>query len=112
MAMHSFNTFSHHNSYASQAVRFHPHGCQSDFVWLSARTPHGRTCGARPPDEIKKIPTRKKLPLFFVIVIRYWPIDTEDTPAGAIWNKSLNVWCVNNRCNELKHRARHAAVRL
>jgi len=27
--------------YASRAVQFHPHGGQSDFVWLSARTPHG-----------------------------------------------------------------------
>ena len=26
--------------YASRAVQFHPHGGQSDFVWLSARTPH------------------------------------------------------------------------
>ena len=25
--------------YASRAVQFHPHGGQSDFVWLSARTP-------------------------------------------------------------------------
>ena len=23
------------------AVQFHPHGGQIDFVWLSARTPHG-----------------------------------------------------------------------
>ena len=27
--------------YAPQPVQFHPHGGQSDFVWLSARTPHG-----------------------------------------------------------------------
>ena len=27
--------------YASGAVQFHPHGGQFDFVWLSARTPHG-----------------------------------------------------------------------
>ena len=27
--------------YAPRAVQFHPHGGQSDFVWLSARTPHG-----------------------------------------------------------------------
>ena len=27
--------------YASRAVQFHPHGGQSDFAWLSARTPHG-----------------------------------------------------------------------
>ena len=27
--------------YASQAVQFHPDGGQFDFVWLSARTPHG-----------------------------------------------------------------------
>ena len=27
--------------YASRAVQFHPHGGKSDFVWLSARTPHG-----------------------------------------------------------------------
>ena len=27
--------------YASRAVQFNPHGGQSDFVWLSARTPHG-----------------------------------------------------------------------
>jgi len=27
--------------YASRAVQLHPHGGQSDFVWLSARTPHG-----------------------------------------------------------------------
>ena len=27
--------------YASRAVQFHPHGGQFDFVWLSARTPHG-----------------------------------------------------------------------
>ena len=27
--------------YASTAVQFHPHGGQFDFVWLSARTPHG-----------------------------------------------------------------------
>ena len=27
--------------YASRAVQFHPHGGQPDFVWLSARTPHG-----------------------------------------------------------------------
>ena len=26
--------------YASRAVQFHPHGGQSDFAWLSARTPH------------------------------------------------------------------------
>jgi len=26
--------------HASRAVQFHPHGGQSDFVWLSARTPH------------------------------------------------------------------------
>ena len=53
--------------YASRAVQFHPHGGQSDFVWLPARTPHGvhRTCGE--PDEIKKIPTRNILPLFFVL---------------------------------------------
>ena len=25
----------------AEAVQFHPHGGQSDFVWLSARTPHG-----------------------------------------------------------------------
>jgi len=29
------------DSYASRAVQFHPHGGQSDFVWLSARTPRG-----------------------------------------------------------------------
>ena len=29
------------SGYASRAVQFHPHGGQSDFVWLSARTPHG-----------------------------------------------------------------------
>ena len=28
-------------TYGSRAVQFHPHGGQSDFVWLSARTPHG-----------------------------------------------------------------------
>jgi len=28
-------------TYAPRAVQFHPHGGQSDFVWLSARTPHG-----------------------------------------------------------------------
>ena len=27
--------------YASRAVQFHPDGGQSDFAWLSARTPHG-----------------------------------------------------------------------
>ena len=27
--------------YAPRAVQFHPHGGQSDFVWLPARTPHG-----------------------------------------------------------------------
>ena len=27
--------------YASRAVQLHPHGGQFDFVWLSARTPHG-----------------------------------------------------------------------
>ena len=27
--------------YDDRAVQFHPHGGQSDFVWLSARTPHG-----------------------------------------------------------------------
>ena len=27
--------------YAAPAVQFHPHGGQSDFVWLPARTPHG-----------------------------------------------------------------------
>ena len=26
---------------AARAVQFHPHGGQFDFVWLSARTPHG-----------------------------------------------------------------------
>ena len=26
--------------YASRAVQFHPHGGQSDFAWLPARTPH------------------------------------------------------------------------
>ena len=30
----------HPELYASRAVQFHPHGGQSDFVWLSARTPH------------------------------------------------------------------------
>ena len=29
------------HGYAPRAVQFHPHGSQSDFVWLSARTPHG-----------------------------------------------------------------------
>ena len=29
------------NVYASRAVQFHPHGGQFDFVWISARTPHG-----------------------------------------------------------------------
>ena len=33
----SSNTYS---QYASRAVQFHPHGVQSDFVWLPARTPH------------------------------------------------------------------------
>ena len=28
-------------TYVSRAVQFHPHGGQSDFVWLSAHTPHG-----------------------------------------------------------------------
>ena len=27
--------------YASRAVQCHPHGGQSDFAWLPARTPHG-----------------------------------------------------------------------
>ena len=27
--------------YASRAVQSHPDGGQSNFVWLSARTPHG-----------------------------------------------------------------------
>ena len=46
-----------------RAVQFHPHGGQFDFVWLSPHVrPMGRTCGE--PDEIKKIPTRKILPLF------------------------------------------------
>ena len=27
-------------AYASRAVQCHPHGGQSDFVWLPARTPH------------------------------------------------------------------------
>ena len=27
-------------SYTSRAVQFHPHGGQSDFIWLSTRTPH------------------------------------------------------------------------
>ena len=27
--------------YALRAVQLHPDGCQFDFVWLSARTPHG-----------------------------------------------------------------------
>ena len=29
------------DGYAPRAVQFHPHGGQSDSVWLSARTPHG-----------------------------------------------------------------------
>ena len=29
------------HKYVSWAVQFHPHGGQSDFVWPSARTPHG-----------------------------------------------------------------------
>ena len=29
------------DGYASHAVQFHPHGGQSDFIWLPARTPHG-----------------------------------------------------------------------
>ena len=33
--------FDPENKYAPRAVQFHPHGGQSDFVWLSARTPHG-----------------------------------------------------------------------
>ena len=28
-------------AYAERAVQFHPHGGQPEFVWLSARTPHG-----------------------------------------------------------------------
>ena len=35
------NTYHPDVLYASRAVQFHPHGGQSDFVWLSARTPHG-----------------------------------------------------------------------
>ena len=41
--------------YASRALQFHPHGGQSDFVWLLARTPHVgafSTCGE--PDETKE----------------------------------------------------------
>ena len=30
-----------YKKYASRAVQFHPHGGQFDFVWLSARAPHG-----------------------------------------------------------------------
>jgi len=36
--------FSEHSdvwAYASRDVQFHPHGGQSDFVWLPARTHHG-----------------------------------------------------------------------
>ena len=36
-----FNVFNHIATYESRAVQFHPHGGQSDFVWLPARTPHG-----------------------------------------------------------------------
>ena len=36
-----FNSSFGYLSGASRAVQFHPHGGQSDFVWLSARTPHG-----------------------------------------------------------------------
>ena len=35
------NYYAVYDKYASRAVQFHPHGGQSDFVWLSARTPHG-----------------------------------------------------------------------
>ena len=51
--------------YASRAVQFHPHGGQSDFVWLSARTPHRGAsyvwCARRnqekyPPENITTLP--------------------------------------------------------
>ena len=29
------------HTYSLRAVHFHPRGGQSDFAWLSARTPHG-----------------------------------------------------------------------
>ena len=52
--------------YAPRDVQFHPHGGQSDFVWLSARTPHG---GASyvwgEPDEIKKNTHPKNIPALF-----------------------------------------------
>ena len=36
-----------------QAVRFHPHGGQSDFVWHTARTAYGAYTWGE-PDEVKK----------------------------------------------------------
>ena len=53
-------------AYASRAVQFHPHGGQSEFVWLPARTP---PCGCivRVVSQTKsrKIPAQIILPLFF-----------------------------------------------
>ena len=56
--------------YPSRAVQFHPHGGQFDFVWLSARTPHGGASYVwRVVSQTKsrEIPTRNTLPLFVVI---------------------------------------------
>ena len=51
--------------YASTAVQFHPHGGQSGFVPLPARTMHPHGVGVRVVSQTKprkKVPTRKKLP--------------------------------------------------
>ena len=55
-------------TYTPRAVEFHPHGGQSDFVWLPARTTH-RGCIVRVVSQTtsRKIPTRNVLPLCFVI---------------------------------------------
>ena len=41
LTMHFVFTVDQQVRYASRAVQFHPHGGQSDFVWLPARTPRG-----------------------------------------------------------------------
>ena len=37
----ALNPYKWIDMYVPRAVQFHPHGGQFDFVWLSARTPHG-----------------------------------------------------------------------
>ena len=62
MAKNALDQLQKERVYAYPAGQFHPHGGQLDFVWLPARTMRHTpmsalgTCGACPPNEIKKHP--------------------------------------------------------